>query len=62
VFRAGDIATVTHGYVDPDLPRAPGSLRSASRGDDKGQHPRVGKQVEKATADFMKAVPQGIEV
>src|SRR6201987_2318154 len=66
VFRLGDIATVTHGYVDPPsfVVRQEGKpalgigLVTA-----KGANIlELGKEVEKATAEFMKAVPQGIDV
>src|SRR6201990_455039 len=66
VFRLGDIATITHGYVDPPsfIVRQEGkaaigigvvTAKGANILD-------LGKEVEKATADFMKAVPQGINV
>src|SRR6201996_2874310 len=66
VFRLGDIATVTHGYVDPP------SFQVRQEGKPaigigvvtaKGANIlELGKQVSAATADFMKAVPQGISV
>src|SRR6195952_2834219 len=66
LFRLGDIATVTHGFVDPPsfVVRQQGkpalgigvvTAKGANILD-------LGKDVEKATADFMKAVPQGIDV
>src|ERR1700756_3128003 len=66
VFRLGDIATVTHGYVDPPsfVVRQEGkaaigigvvTAKGANILD-------LGKNVEKATEEFMKAVPQGINV
>src|ERR1700754_4696732 len=66
VFRLGDIATVTHGYVDPPsfIVRQEGkaaigigvvTAKGANILD-------LGKEVEKATAEFMKAVPQGVDV
>src|SRR5215470_950819 len=66
VFRLGDIATVTHGYVDPPsfIVRQEGkaaigigvvTAKGANILD-------LGKEVEKATSEFMKAVPQGIDV
>src|SRR5215510_7132 len=66
VFRLGDIATVTHGFVDPPT----FTVRQESRPalgigivTTKGANIlELGKDVEKATADFMKAVPQGIDV
>jgi multidrug efflux pump len=66
VFRLGDIATVTHGYVDPPT----FTVRQEGKAalgigvvTTKGANIlELGKEVEKATADFMKAVPQGIEV
>ena len=66
VFRLGDIATVTHGFVDPPSftvrqegkPALGIGLVTA-----KGANIlELGKDVEKATAEFMKAVPQGIDV
>jgi multidrug efflux pump subunit AcrB len=66
VFRLGDIATVTHGYVDPP------SFVVRQKGKPaigigvvtaKGANIlELGKQVNAATADFMRAVPQGINV
>jgi multidrug efflux pump len=66
VFRLGDIATVTHGYVDPP------SFQVRQEGKPaigigvvtaKGANIlELGKEVSAATADFMKAVPQGISV
>jgi multidrug efflux pump len=66
VFRLGDIATVTHGYVDP------ASFKVRQEGKPaigigvvtaKGANIlELGKDVAGATADFMKAVPQGISV
>src|SRR6201996_8844608 len=66
VFRLGDIATVTHGYVDPP------SFQVRQEGKPaigigvvtaKGANIlELGKDVSAATADFMKAVPQGISV
>jgi multidrug efflux pump len=66
VFRLGDIATVTHGFVDPPsfIVRQEGkpalgigvvTAKGANILD-------LGKEVEKATNEFMKAVPQGINV
>src|SRR5947209_1867701 len=66
VFRLGDIATVTHGYVDPqsfvvrqDGKPALGIGVVTAKG---ANILELGKEVEKATAEFMKAVPQGINV
>src|SRR5689334_24816639 len=66
VFGLGDIATVTHGFVDPP------SFVVRQEGKDaigigvvttKGANIlELGKDVEKAVAEFMKAVPQGINV
>jgi multidrug efflux pump subunit AcrB len=66
VFRLGDIATVTHGFVDPP------SFKVRQEGKPaigigvvtaKGANIlELGKDVSSATADFMKAVPQGINV
>ena len=66
VFRLGDIATVTRGFVDPPsfIVRQEGKpaigigvvmAKGANILD-------LGKEVEKATAEFMKAVPQGIDI
>src|SRR5204863_448122 len=66
VFRLGDIATVTHGYVDPPsfIVRQEGkaaigigvvTAKGANILD-------LGKEVEKATTEFMKAVPQGVDI
>jgi multidrug efflux pump len=66
VFRLGDIATVTRGFVDPPtfVARQEGkpalgigvvTAKGANILD-------LGQQVQQATADFMKAVPQGIDV
>src|ERR1700760_2378996 len=66
VFRLGDIATVTHGYVDPP------SFQVRQEGKPaigigvvtaKGANIlELGKDVEEATSEFMKAVPQGVDV
>src|SRR4030081_1458708 len=66
VVRLGDIATVTHGFVDPPsfVVRQQGkpalgigvvTAKGANILD-------LGKDVANATAEFMKAVPQGINV
>src|ERR1700739_2267592 len=64
VFRLGDIATVTHGYVDPPtfLVRQEGKPAiGIGVVTAKGANIlELGKDVSAATADFMKAVPQGI--
>jgi len=66
VFRLGDIATVTHGYVDPPsfIVRQEGKpALGIGVVTAKGANIlELGKEVEAATSDFMKAVPQGIEV
>ncbi|MBI5261116.1 MAG: efflux RND transporter permease subunit [Bradyrhizobium sp.] len=66
VFRLGDIATVSHGFVDPQsfVVRQEGKpALGIGVVTAKGANIlELGKEVEKATADFMKAVPQGIEV
>jgi multidrug efflux pump subunit AcrB len=66
VFRLGDIATVTHGYVDPpsfvvrqEGKPAIGIGVVTAKG---ANILELGKDVSAATADFMKAVPQGINV
>src|SRR6201981_2418886 len=66
VFRLGDIATVTHGFVDPP------SFKVRQEGKPaigvgvvtaKGANIlELGKEVSAATDEFMKAVPQGINV
>src|SRR3978361_1464590 len=66
VFRLGDIATVTHGYVDPPtfIARQEGKPALGigvvtTRG---ANILELGKDVEKAVAEFMAAVPQGLNV
>ena len=66
VFRLGDIATITHGFVDPpsftvrqEGKPALGIGVVTTRG---ANILELGKDVEKGVADFMKAVPQGINV
>src|SRR5216117_2784049 len=66
VFRLGDIATVTHGFVDPpsfvvrqEGKNAIGIGVVTAKG---ANILELSKEVEKATAEFMKAVPQGINV
>ena len=66
VFRLGDIATVTHGFVDPPTFMARQEGKPAlgigvvtAKG---ANILELGKEVEKATDEFMKAVPQGINV
>ena len=66
VFRLGDIATVTHGYVDPpsfvvrqEGKPAIGIGVITAKG---ANILELGKDVETASNDFMKAVPQGIEI
>src|ERR1700739_3470962 len=66
VFRLGDIATVTHGFVDPPTFKVRQEGKPAlgigvvtAKG---ANILELGKEVEKATNDFMKAVPQGINV
>jgi multidrug efflux pump len=66
VFRLGDIATVTHGYVDPP------SFQVRQEGKPalgigvvtaKGANIlELGKNVNAAADEFMKAVPQGIQI
>ena len=66
VFRLGDIATVTHGFVDPPsfVVRQEGKpALGIGVVTAKGANIlELGKEVANATADFMKAVPQGINV
>lgn len=66
VFRLGDIATVTHGYVDPpsfvvrqEGKPAIGIGVVTAKG---ANILELGKDVDAASDGFMKAVPQGIEV
>ena len=66
VFRLGDIATVTHGFVDPPsfVVRQQGKpALGIGVVTAKGANIlELGKDVADATAEFMKAVPQGINV
>ncbi|MGY4154505.1 multidrug efflux pump [Bradyrhizobium sp. USDA 4461] len=66
VFRLGDIATVSHGYVDPPsfVVRQEGKpALGIGVVTAKGANIlELGKEVQQATAEFMKAVPQGIDV
>src|SRR3981189_3081382 len=66
VFRLGDIATVTHGFVDPPsfVVRQEGKpALGIGVVTTKGANIlELGKDVANATAEFMKAVPQGINV
>ena len=66
VFRLGDIATVTHGYVDPPsfVVRQEGKpALGIGVVTAKGANIlELGKDVADATAEFMQAVPQGINV
>jgi multidrug efflux pump len=66
VFRLGDIATITHGFVDPpsftvrqEGKPAVGIGVVTAKG---ANILELGKDVANATAEFMKAVPQGINV
>jgi multidrug efflux pump len=66
VFRLGDIANVTHGYVDPPTftvrqegKPALGIGVVTAKG---ANILELGKDVQKATNEFMAAVPQGISV
>ncbi len=66
VFRLGDIASVTHGFVDPPS-FVVRQQRKPAIGigvvTEKGANIlELGKQVTNATADFMNGVPQGINV
>ncbi len=65
-FRLGDIATVSHGYVDPPsfVVRQEGKpALGIGVVTAKGANIlELGKDVAGATAEFMKAVPQGINV
>ena len=66
VFRLGDIATVTHGFVDPPTYKVHQEGKPAlglgivtAKG---ANILELGKDVHAASDDFMKAVPQGIEL
>jgi multidrug efflux pump len=66
VFRLGDIATVTHGFVDPPTFKVRQEGKPAigigvvtAKG---ANILELGKDVAAATDEFMKAVPQGINV
>jgi multidrug efflux pump len=66
VFRLGDIATVTHGFVDPPTFKVRQEGKPAigigvvtAKG---ANILELGQDVAGATAEFMKAVPQGISV
>ncbi|ABD08912.1 Acriflavin resistance protein [Rhodopseudomonas palustris HaA2] len=66
LFRLGDIATVSHGYVDPTdyMVRQKGQPAIGigvvtARG---ANILELGEQVKAATAEFMGEVPQGIEI
>src|ERR1700760_651769 len=66
VFRLGDIATVTHGYVDPpSFVGRQGGKPALGIGVVTAQGANIlelGKDVSAAVAEFMRAVPQGINV
>ena len=66
VFRLGDIATITHGYVDPPsfVVRQQGKpALGIGVVTAKGANIlELGKDVADATAEFMHAVPQGINI
>ncbi|MGE0285099.1 MAG: efflux RND transporter permease subunit [Bradyrhizobium sp.] len=66
VFRLGDIATITHGYVDPPtfMVRQEGKPAiGIGVVTAKGANILVlGEEVRRATDQFMNVVPQGIEV
>src|SRR4051795_10538418 len=66
VFRLGDIATISHGYVDPPTFTVRQEGKAAlgigvvtAKG---ANILELGKEVQKATDAFMAAVPQGISV
>src|SRR6201987_4073966 len=66
VFHLGDIANVTHGFVDPPsfvVRQAGNSATGIGVVTEKGANIlELGKDVANATAEFMKAVPKGINV
>lgn len=66
VFRLGDIAMVTHGFVDPPTYQVRQEGKPAigvgvvmAKG---ANILELGESIKKATAEFMSAVPQGIEI
>ncbi|MGL4263152.1 MAG: efflux RND transporter permease subunit, partial [Afipia sp.] len=66
VFRLGDIAMVTHGFVDPPSYQVRQEGKTAigvgvvmAKG---ANILELGEAIKKATAEFMTAVPQGIEI
>ena len=66
VFRLGDIAMVTHGFVDPPSYQVRQEGKTAigvgvvmAKG---ANILELGENIKKATAEFMAAVPQGIEI
>ncbi|WP_024575976.1 MULTISPECIES: efflux RND transporter permease subunit [unclassified Afipia] len=66
VFRLGDIAMVTHGFVDPPTYQVRQEGKPAigigvvmAKG---ANILELGENIKKATAEFMTAVPQGIEI
>ncbi|PAY07564.1 multidrug transporter AcrB [Bradyrhizobium sp. UFLA03-84] len=66
VFRLGDIATVSHGYLDPPTFKVRQEGKPAlgigvvtAKG---ANILELGKEVQQATAEFLKAVPQGIDI
>ncbi len=66
VFRLGDIAMVTHGFVDPPTYQVRQEGKPAigvgvvmAKG---ANILELGEGIKKATAEFMSAVPQGIEI
>ncbi|MEH2474823.1 multidrug efflux pump [Nitrobacteraceae bacterium AZCC 2161] len=65
-FRLGDIATVTHGFVDPTdyLVRQKGkpALGIGVVTANGANILELGKEVEKAKSEFIAAVPQGINI
>ena len=66
VFRLGDIATVTHGFVDPTdymvRQRGKPALGIGVVTAKGANILELGKEVEKAKNEFMAAVPQGVNV
>ncbi|MDB5634297.1 MAG: multidrug transporter AcrB, partial [Tardiphaga sp.] len=65
-FRLGDIATVTHGFVDPTdylvLQKGKPALGIGVVTANGANILDLGKEVEKAKSEFMAAVPQGINI
>lgn len=66
IFRLGDVATVTHGFVDPPdfqvRQKGKPALAIGVVTANGANILKLGEDVQKATNEFMSAVPQGINV